>query len=91
MTLEISSSDPEAVKLLREIANAEPSNVMSIPISPMEGKDVFALVIENYFMLSMGTVALIAALKTKIGSIEVNKDGFKLVSAEEKQSALNGK
>jgi hypothetical protein len=89
VSLEISSSDPETIKQLRGIAEAEPDKVLALPISPMEGKEIFTLVIEHYAALSAGTAVLIMALRNRIGSLKVTKSGVEL-KATAKEKALSG-
>jgi hypothetical protein len=89
MSIEISSSDPDTIKRLQAIADAEPQNVLSLPISPMEGKEILSLAIENYATLSAGTVALIVALKNKIDYLKITKNGLELRGAA-KEAALSG-
>lgn len=90
MSIEISSSDPSTIEALRAIAESDPDGVMDIPISPMEGKEVFSIVIENFAVLSAGTVALIVALKNKIDYLKISKEGLEMRAAAAKEAALGG-
>lgn len=90
MSLELSSSDPQTMQELRAIAESEPDKCLSLPISPMEGKEIFTLVVENYLTLSVGTVALIMALRNRIDYLKITKDGFELKGTA-KDEALSGK
>jgi hypothetical protein len=55
----------------------------------MEGKEIFTLVIDHYPALSAGTAMLIMALRNRIGSIKVTKNGVEL-KAVAKEKALSG-
>ena len=55
----------------------------------MDGQEVLKLIIDNFGSLSTGTVALIAALKVKIDTIEITKYGMKIIGAK-KEKALDG-
>jgi hypothetical protein len=56
----------------------------------MEGKEVFTLVVENFGTLSAGTVALIMALRNRVHTIKITKNGFELKGIA-KDEALSGK
>lgn len=90
MTIELSSSNKDVIRDLQAIANTDSDNIFGLPISPMEGKEIFTLVIENYAALTTGTAALIIALKTKVDHLKITKNGLELKGAS-KIDALNGK
>ncbi len=90
MTIEISSPDPETKTLLQKIVEAEPDNIVQLPIVPMEGHEVLTLVIENFDALGYGTAALIVALKSRIECLKITEDGLEL-SGPAKEQTLNVK
>ncbi len=90
MILELSSSDPETIRQLRAIAASEPDAFLSLPILPMEGKEIFTLVVQNYLTLSAGTAVLIMALRNRIDTLKITKNGLEL-KGKAKDGALSGK
>ncbi len=86
--IEIKSSNPETIEILKQIAKSDTKNILDLPQSGANGVEILTLIVENWTSLAFGTVGLIAALKMKIGYLEITKDGL-ILKESEKQELLD--
>ena len=74
--IEISTSDPEGAKLLRQVAAEDPENIEDISTDQMSGADVVTIVVENWGTLSAGAAGILVALRHRHVKVGFTKDGI---------------